>query len=364
MQVRDRLAATAAVSLAVLLMAPVAAFAAGPLPETPSLPALPAAPSVTVTPTGDGVVVDVGAGDTTLTVGAGPGGVTLNPRGRNASPAGGVVEPDLPVSVPRDRPGRTGAPALTRGEPGILFGPSPSGGTSAADKLGLVRPGSTSAPGHDGSTDEGGSRSGRQHTRLPTFLEFVQHIPAAVKAGVAALVLLALGLWGAWVRQRRRFDQNAFVDPVTGIANAPAFDGLLARELERARRYKRPLALLLLDVSDARQGRLLAPLDQTLRNATAAIQGSLRQGDIVARLGPSRFAVICPEANAASAETQARAIELRLEEMRLHVTVGTVERQPTDLEAGDLEARAEAAMTAPPDRDPERSPRPVALKAA
>jgi diguanylate cyclase (GGDEF)-like protein len=360
MQVRDRLAATAAVPLAALLMVPVAAFAAGPLPETPSLPALPAAPSVNVTPTGDGAVVDVGAGDTTLTVGAGPGGVTLNQHGRNASPAGTAVEPDVPVSVPRDRPG---PPAPTRGEPGVLFGPSPSGGTSAADKLGLVRPGSTSAPGHDGSTDQG-SAAAREHTQLPPFLELVAEIPTVVKAGVAALVLVALGLWGAWVRQRRRFDQNAFVDPVTGIANAPAFDGLLARELERARRYKRPLALLLLDVSDARQGRLLAPLDQTLRNATAAIQGSLRQGDMVARLGPSRFAVICPEANAASAETQARAIELRLEEMRLHVTIGTVERQPTDLEAGDLEARAEAAMTAPPDRDPEQSPRPVVLKAA
>jgi diguanylate cyclase (GGDEF)-like protein len=367
MQVRDRLAATAAFSLATLLLVPGAASAAGPLPETPSLPALPAAPSINVTPTGDGAVVEVGAGDRTLTVGAGPAGVSLNQGGRNASPPGTVAEPGLPVSAPRDRPGRTRSPAPTPGEPGILFGPSPSPsrsrGSSAAHAPALVRPGSTSAPGREAVSDHG-SAPAREQSQLPPFFELVADIPTAVKAGVVALVLLALGLWGAWVRQRRRFDQNAFVDPVTGIANAPAFDGLLARELERARRYKRPLALLLLDVSDVRQGRLLAPLDQTLRNATAAIQGSLRQGDVIARLGSSRFAVICPEANAVSAETLARAIELRLEEMRLHVAIGTVERQPTDLDAGHLEARAEAAMNAPLEPDPEHSPRRALLKAA
>jgi diguanylate cyclase (GGDEF)-like protein len=361
MQLRDRLAATAAVSLAALLAVPVA-FAAGPLPGTPSLPALPAAPSVTVTPTGDGAVVDVGAGDTTLSVGAGPSGVALAQRGRNGSSGGVVVEPDLPVSVPGDRPGRNASPAPLGGDPAILFGPSPSGGgTAAAHNPGLLRPGSTSAP-QSRTSAAPPVPGGREHTRLPPFLEFVEQIPTAVIVGIAALVLLALGLWGAWVRQRRRFDQNAFVDPVTGIANAPAFDGLLARELERARRYKRPLALLMLDVNDARHGRLLAPLDQTLRNATVAVQECLRQGDMVARLGQSRFAVICPEATAVSAETLARAIELRLEEMRLHVAIGTAERQATDLESGDLEARAEAAMT--PVEDLEAKPKGPVLRAA
>src|SRR5262249_38988902 len=148
----------------------------------------------------------------------------------------------------------------------------------------------------------------------------------------------------AWVRARRRLQRNAFVDPVTGIANEPAFDGLLGRELERAKRYKRPLALVLLDVSEAVHGRLLQ--DHRLRAVTAAIRERTRAGDVIARVGASRFAVISPEATVAAADTLARALELRLEEMRLHVTWMAVERQPTDFTARQMLARADATIAA------------------
>src|SRR4051812_46852852 len=357
-----RIAAIAATIGASLLPA-TPGFAIGPVPDPP--PDLLNVPTVAVTPTGDGAVVEVGAGGTTLSAGAGTSGVSVTQRPR-AGTGATAPEPALPVTTPGDRPGRSAsAPPIGDGA-GVLFGPSPVAGASAERRLGRLRPGSVVRPG---STSEPRSRSadaptlGRRTTRLPPFLEFVERIPAVVRAGVVALVLLALGLWAAWVRQRRRFDRNAFVDPVTGLANAPAFDGLLARELERARRYKRPLALLVLDLHDVHHGRLLAPLDQTLRNATHAIQDRVRRGDIMARLGPTRFAVICPEATAVSAETLARGIELRLEELRLHVTIGTAERQATDLEPGHLEARAEAAMTELPEPN-EAKPRPAVLHAA
>jgi diguanylate cyclase (GGDEF)-like protein len=178
------------------------------------------------------------------------------------------------------------------------------------------------------------------------FIAFIEEIPGAVKAGIVALGLLALAMWAAWVRSRRRLERNAFVDPITGLANAPAFAGLLVRELERARRYKRPLGLVLLDVSEVRPTMMLPLLDQSLRNVTAAIQERKRESDIIARLGPSRFAVICPEATSAATETLARALQHRLESMRLHAVVGTAERQPTDTEAAHLEARAEERMGA------------------
>jgi diguanylate cyclase (GGDEF)-like protein len=196
------------------------------------------------------------------------------------------------------------------------------------------------------------------------FFEWIERIPTFVRAGIAALGLVALMVWAAWVRTRRRLAQNAFVDPVTGIANAPAFEGLLGRELERARRYKRPLALLVLEVSDAHHS-FLPLLDQTLRDVTVAIQERLREGDTVARLSSSRFAIICPEATATSGETLARSLEARLEEMRVHVSVGTAERQPTDLGPQDLLARAEAGLSRPdPTPDADRSGRRPLLKAA
>jgi hypothetical protein len=49
--------------------------------------------------------------------------------------------------------------------------------------------------------------------------------------------------------------------------------------------------------------------------------------------------------------------------MRLHVAAGVVERQPTDLHARDLLARAEAAISQPDD-EPARSNRRPVLRVA
>jgi diguanylate cyclase (GGDEF)-like protein len=202
-------------------------------------------------------------------------------------------------------------------------------------------------------------------TKTLPFFDLVDHIPGFIRAGIAALAMLALAIWAAWVRARRRLARNAFVDPVTGIANAPAFEGLLAGELERAKRYKRPLALLVVEVSDAPH--LVLPLlDQTLRDVTAAIQERLRAGDIIARLGPSRFAIICPEATTTAGETLARALEARLEEMRVHVAVGTAERQPTDLGPEQILSRAEEGLAdrGGPAPGADRAPRRALLRVA
>ena len=109
-----------------------------------------------------------------------------------------------------------------------------------------------------------------------------------------------------------------------------------------SKRYKRPLALILLQAEGGEHAGLLTLRDQTLRDVTAAIRKRIREGDTIARLDHSRFAVISPEATAASAETVARALELRLEGLRVHVATGTAERQATDLGGRDLVARAES----------------------
>jgi diguanylate cyclase (GGDEF)-like protein len=204
-----------------------------------------------------------------------------------------------------------------------------------------------------------------EHGGVPPFIELVDRIPGFVKAGILALAVVALAMWAAWVRQRRRIERNAFIDPLTGVANGPAFESLLERELERAKRYKRPLAVLFVDVSEDLQGRLLIRHDQTLRDVVAAMREPLREGDIMAHLERSRFAVICPEATEASADTLSRAVERRLEEIRLHAAIGTAERQPTDLAPADLVVRLERAIAmAGPEPSPYRSRRRTHLKAA
>jgi diguanylate cyclase (GGDEF)-like protein len=348
MTARSRLP-LAVISLAALLVASPIAGAAGPLPDLPASPALPDVPTVTVTPDGSGgATVGVGAGDTALQVGAGPGGLTVGTRSRGSKPGAGSGNPvdSVPVSTPGDRRGRSGK--ATAGPGAVVFGAPSTGGRAVRldGRHAGSRPGSTSAPAnrHNARFDTL-SPGGRENSRLAPFLEFIDRVPLVVKVGVGLLALIALAMWAAWVRARRRLAQNAFVDPVTGIANAAAFEGLLDRELERAKRYKRPLALILLDVGAAEHPGLLPLRDQTAREVASAIRGRIREGDTIVRLGSSRFAVISPEATASSAKTLARALELRLEQLRVHVSVGTAERQPTDFGPGDLAARAEADLT-------------------
>jgi diguanylate cyclase (GGDEF)-like protein len=336
-------------SLAALLVFPGTAAPAGPLPDPPvNLPGLPGDPTVGVTPGSDGATADVAVGDTALQVGAGAGGLTIKRGSRGSgSPAGGAND-SLPVATPTLRPGDRSA-RTANGPSAVVFGAANGGKTGTAGEAkraigSATRPGSTTAP--ESSSARVATPSDSKRTKPSLFFDLVDRIPGFVKAGIAALALVALAMWAAWVRARRRLAHNAFFDPVTGIANAAAFEGLLAGELERAKRYKRSLALLVLEVSDARHS-VLPLRDQTLWDVTAAIQEErLREGDIIARLGPSRFGIICPEATTTAGETLARALEARLEEMRVHVSIGTAQRQPTDLGPAEILRRAEPAMAA------------------
>jgi len=189
----------------------------------------------------------------------------------------------------------------------------------------------------------------------PVF-DLVERIPAAVRAGLVALALIAIALWALWVRARRRLDHNAYVDPDTGVANMAAFEQVLDREWQRAARYRRPLGLVLLDLEQDGPRRLLG--EREARWAVAGIDEEVREADTVARLAPGRFAVVCPEAPAGSVETLAHALELRMEARRLRCWTGFAERRPEDSTPADLVTRAAAVLSEVGDRS-----RPVAVGA-
>ncbi len=176
----------------------------------------------------------------------------------------------------------------------------------------------------------------------PVF-ELIESIPGFVRAGLVALALIAIALWGLWVRGRRRLDQNAYVDPDTGVANMEAFEQMLEREWERATRYRRPLGLVLLDVEQSGVGGVLLG-ERDARQAVADISKEVRGSDTVARLAQSRFAVICPEAPQGSVETLAHALESRLEERRLRCWAGFAERADGNGRPADLVTHAATAL--------------------
>jgi len=97
-------------------------------------------------------------------------------------------------------------------------------------------------------------------------------------------------------------------DSLTGALNSRAFAERLGQELDRNRRYNRPLALLYLDLDDFkavndRHGHETG--DAVLRLVADATRGAVRQSDIVGRLGGDEFAVLMPETEGSVAHAAA-----------------------------------------------------------
>ncbi len=90
----------------------------------------------------------------------------------------------------------------------------------------------------------------------------------------------------------------AHLDPLTRLANHGHFQRALDRELERAERYARPLALVLIDLDDFkpyndRYGHDRG--DEALKELADLICAQSRLSDAVGRMGEDGFAVLLPE---------------------------------------------------------------------
>lgn len=95
-----------------------------------------------------------------------------------------------------------------------------------------------------------------------------------------------------------RLALDAITDSLTGVFNRRFFDLRLAEEFERARRYGRHVALVLLDLDDFKEfndrfGHRRG--DQLLLELARVIAGTVREPDVVCRYGGEEFALILPE---------------------------------------------------------------------
>jgi len=104
--------------------------------------------------------------------------------------------------------------------------------------------------------------------------------------------------FGPPIENARRYQEArrlADLDPVTGLQNERYFDERLMREVSRARRYERQLALLLVqfEVEDA---------GTSLTIVGRRILAAVRSADVSCHLGNGRFAIILPEVGVREAE--------------------------------------------------------------
>lgn len=142
-------------------------------------------------------------------------------------------------------------------------------------------------------------------------------------------------------------------DELTGIANRKMFYEVAAQELERCRRFGKPLNLLIIDADDFKtlndtRGHLTG--DKALKAMADTIRNNVRRIDLVARLGGDEFAVLLPEIGQEETMTVADKLHAKLlETMRdggwpLTCSIGAVSCQDQDASLETILHKADMAM--------------------
>jgi diguanylate cyclase (GGDEF)-like protein len=144
----------------------------------------------------------------------------------------------------------------------------------------------------------------------------------------------------------------ADLDALTNVHNRRYFHETLAREVARAQRYQRRLALIVFDLDDFkavndRIGHLAG--DAVLAEASERMLSVVRSADVACRVGGDEFAIVLPESSGEDAELLAgriaRAISVRPigAAGTLLLSAGVAELRPGD-RPNDLFERADEAL--------------------
>ncbi len=125
----------------------------------------------------------------------------------------------------------------------------------------------------------------------------------------------------------RELERQVARDALTGVANRRRFMDVGKAELQRAVRYRHPLALLMLDIDHFKpindtHGHLAG--DEVLKAVAAACGEVVRTGDLLARLGGEEFAVILPETDLAHALRAAERLRETVAKLRCELQDGVV----------------------------------------
>jgi diguanylate cyclase (GGDEF)-like protein len=147
----------------------------------------------------------------------------------------------------------------------------------------------------------------------------------------------------------------ARTDPKTGLLNAVSWQEEASREIVRASRERRPLAVLMVDLDHFKAfndsyGHIAG--DQALVAAAKALEDGLRSYDLVGRFGGEEFTVLLPNADEAEAQRAAERLRRRVADLvlpgtpgaRLTASIGGATVESPGVDVTDLLAAADHAL--------------------
>jgi two-component system cell cycle response regulator len=169
----------------------------------------------------------------------------------------------------------------------------------------------------------------------------------------SALVLAFVGF--VLGRQADRLAALSQTDALTGLPNRRALSEHIREELQRARRYRTPMSLLLIDVDGLKQVNDTdghAAGDRVIGTVALAIRHTLRESDFGARWGGDEFGIVAPNTTSEAARVSAERLVNQVRSERDEhgrsptVSVGIATFDPNRSKHADVESLARAADAA------------------
>jgi diguanylate cyclase (GGDEF)-like protein len=188
-------------------------------------------------------------------------------------------------------------------------------------------------------------------TRQGRALGFLAVEAASLASGAAVARQLAVALES--VRLQAAVRALTVIDDLTGLRNRRFFESELQREVERARRFDRDVALVLVDVDHFKSyndsfGHRAG--DEALRRLAGCLgEAVARRLDAVTRYGGEEFAILLPETNAEGARHVAERVREAVRacpalRMPLTVSAGVAAHRGAGGDRESLVLRADAAL--------------------
>ncbi|MES2877774.1 MAG: diguanylate cyclase [Pseudomonadota bacterium] len=160
-----------------------------------------------------------------------------------------------------------------------------------------------------------------------------------------------------WLARMKHLEHEAWTDPLTKTANRGHFMQMAEQEFARCRRYGHPISVWMLDIDHFKTvndtyGHQSG--DLVLKSLVSTSQQTLRDWDILGRMGGEEFAVLLPETESQKAIQVAERLRQTVATTRtplesgqsvgITISIGIATAQDEDVDLATLLARADKAL--------------------